>query len=217
MTRSVILAALVMTIAFPASAGAWDFWTWLSDFSGPGPFSGTFFALTGTVCRQGDRWKPSPIAKDSEAHEEVIVCIYFDRESFHDDADPSRGYPDLRIRANDIGASLRVRDWLDVGAGMGWLSITDTTSDTTRSRFVMSPVRVVVRPLLLFLPEKGRHRSFGILSFYWKDIYVPGVIRGRDFGQKPPSDLNEFRASHDVVHAYGLTLDLTALTGLIRH
>lgn len=228
------LTAAALLFAQPASAGD-GMWAWLSSLSPPGPFTGDRFgwpALLATACRQDGDWKLSPFGTHSadqtnrrgttegaQGHP-ILPCAYvewvhFKSESdFKGNPDSVAGYPEIHVRQFDIGMSVRLHDALDIGGGYGriWFRHDDeaTGTEATKAKFTITPVRVVMRPLLFFVPE-NRWRPFaGAVSVYWKEVFVPGPIRGDDFGEKRPKGQAEFSEDATFAASVGVILDVTA-------
>jgi hypothetical protein len=219
--------AVVLLIVTPTSATAFhnEVWAWLAQLSGPGPFSGAM-ALA-TACVQDQRLKASPIGADSDDHKNLsdrsashthpeLFCVFVDQGFFSSPADAARGYPELRAHMTDVGLSVRLIDGLDLGAGVGWLSFRGDRIPATTRKLTLTPVRIVIRPLLLALPEEIRRPWLGGLSFYWKQVYIPGRIQGREFGQIPPDGLAPFSGPAEAVESFGFALDATALLRFFR-
>lgn len=212
MKRASILALVVILIAIPSPARAFDPWEWLSDFSGAGPFRGdTWPGVNATLCRQDAKWKPSPIGKDGASPESTIMpCVYFDVGLFVDDDDDTQGYPTVHVKLSDFGVNARLRDWLDAGVGVGILRITNERTAIVKNQLTITPFRVVWRPHLL-VSQARRHHLEGLVGIYAKGIYIPGSLTGADFGQIPPPGVEAFHVPHDFLWSGGLILDLTAL------
>lgn len=141
---------------------------------------------------------------------ERMICGYFDIGSFESegDQDPERGFPPLTARMYDFGPSARIHDGIDIGAGVGWVQFSGSGVDRRQGAF--TPLRVIIRPVLLALPDRMRREWMGIFSFYWKETYVWGRMTGADFGA-PQSDWVE---DGEMIRSFGINLDLTALLPL---
>jgi hypothetical protein len=206
MKRPLLIVCLVVasTVIHPRPASA-GFWAWLSEFSGPGPFKGWGFLLTG--CFVDGKLKPSPVAQDSGNTEKHPPCVYFDKGLFNVDADSIKGFPKIDTSLNDFGGSVRLVDGLDIGGGLGWISF---DSGETHRKFTVTPIRLVTRPLLLATPPGflGKNRHYlGVLSVYWKEVFVSGDITGEDFGVAAA----KFRSKGESVSSFGIVFDATAL------
>lgn len=218
MKRSLTIGCLVLASmvadARPASAGLW---AWLEKFSGPGPFTGTPVLVT--FCFQklltadgkpnGTVFAPSPVSRP-DTTKEPLSCIYFDRGVFDADRDDIRGFPEIHATLNDIGGSVRLVDGLDIGAGLGWITFSNKETQNTPSKFTITPLRIVTRPLLLAFPPgypSTRRHFLGALSIYWKETFVEGHLTGEDFG----AERSRFDGNGELVRSYGFVLDVTAL------
>jgi hypothetical protein len=74
----------------------------------------------------------------------------------------------------------------------------------------MTPIRLVMRPVLLATPPGflGKNRHFlGFFSFYWKEVLVADDINGEDFGVAAA----KFQTTGDLVRSIGITFDATSL------
>ena len=124
------------------------------------------------------------------------------------------GYPEICVNLIDIGASARLHDGLDIGGGFGWAWFRHdndaTRTEVTTRKLTLTPIRVVLRPLLFVIPEKKYNRVARAISVYWKEVWVSGPIRGRDFGQRPRLDEPEFREGSALATSFGFTVDVTA-------
>lgn len=154
----------------------------------------------------------TPAADTGAGHsDERMICGYFDIGSFESDGDqdPDRGFPALTARMYDFGPSARIHDGIDIGAGVGWVQFSGSGVDRKQGAF--TPLRVVIRPVLLALPERMRRVWMGVFSFYWKETYVWGRMTGADFGA-PQSNWVE---DGEMIRSFGINLDLTALLPLV--
>ena len=141
---------------------------------------------------------------------ERLVCGYFDFGSFSADADqdPERGFPALTARLYDFGPSARIHDGVDIGGGFGWVRFKGDGVDVKRAAF--TPLRVILRPILLALPDEWRQEWMGVFSFYWKETYVWGRLSGADFGVD-----NGWSENGELIRSYGVNLDATALIPVV--
>jgi hypothetical protein len=227
-----LTVAFVLAQPTPAAAG---FWAWLSSLSPPGPFTAPYDVLPpvlATVCVQDRRLKPSPIGLDRDAHDDVLrsrdssgsakshwhpvlPCTYVEWATFKSDPEENPDYPEIRVNLVDIGVSARLHDGLDIGGGFGWVWFRHdndaSRTDVTRRKLAITPIRVVVRPLLFVLPETKFSRWAGAFSVYWKDVWISGPIHGGEFGQRVRPGESEFREGSPLATSFGFTVDLTAL------
>jgi hypothetical protein len=149
---------------------------------------------------------PTTAVGPGHAHER-LVCGYFDLGRFESprDLDPERGFPAISARLYDVGPSARVHDGVDIGGGFGW--VTFTGEGVNFSKFTFTPLRVVLRPLVIAVPDDLRKRWMGVFSFYWKETYVRGPLTAADFGL-PGSTWSE---NGELIRSFGMNVDLTAL------
>jgi hypothetical protein len=136
-----------------------------------------------------------------------FVCGYFDIGSFKADADqdPARGFPALTAQLYDFGPSARIHDGIDIGGGFGFVTFRGEGLDNV-TRATFTPLRVILRPILIAVPDHWRSEWMGVFSFYWKETYVWGRLSGEDFGVN-----NGWTEDGELVRSFGATLDLTAL------
>ena len=208
-----LAAACVLAQPQPAAAGFWD---WLEEFSGPGPFTG--FTLLGTECWKDKVLQHSPIASEGvEANAPIptLRCLFLDLSRFHADQDPDQGYPALSVWLTDFGGSLRIADGLDIGAGIGVMAFGgDTVPD---AKLVLSPIRIVARPIVLATPRSSRRDWQGFFNIYWKQTFVPGDLTGDEFGQVPPPGTPKFSLKGgELLGSFGVAIDVTSLIPLFR-
>jgi hypothetical protein len=174
--------------------------------------------------------KPSPIGRDSSAHEvsltpkgaaqlsgahqhPVLPCLYAERATFIAKPDPDLGYPEIRVSLYEFGGAARLHDGLDIGGGIGFAQFEHDDvagSEVTNVKLTLTPIRVSLRPLLFVVPEGKWTRLGNALTIYWKQLYISGPIRGSDFGQMPPPGEPEFREGSAIPSSFGITIDVTA-------
>lgn len=152
-------------------------------------------------------WYEDGASKVGPGHiEKALGCVYLDQGFFRADPDPVRGFPQLRAHMTDIGPSARLHDGVDVGGGVGWVTFTGEGIEKKR-QVALTPVRLVLRPVLLAVPEHHRKAWMGFLNIYWKETYVAGRLTGADFG----APTNAFSVDGELIRSFGLNLDVTAL------
>lgn len=169
--------------------------------------------LTDAILDQAGRLGFNPRIYDLEqadrgpGHDDPrLICGYFDQGFFRAAADPTRGFPRLGAHLTDIGPSARLHDGIDIGGGFGWVAFSGDEIETKR-RLTLTPLRIILRPILLAVPEHHRKPWMGFLNFYWKETYVVGRLTGADFGA--PNDA--LSVNGELVRSFGLNLDVTAL------
>jgi hypothetical protein len=138
------------------------------------------------------------------------ICGYLDQGFFSADAsppdvDPQQRFPRLRAHMTDIGPSARLHDGIDLGGGLGW--VTFSGSGVDKSQMTLTPVRLILRPILLAVPEHYRQPWMGVLNIYWKQTYVIGRLTGADFG----APQNAFHVDGEMIRSFGFNFDVTAL------
>jgi hypothetical protein len=135
-----------------------------------------------------------------------LVCGYLDQGYFEAAANEDRGFPEIRAHLTDFGPSIRLHDGVDIGAGMGWVSFKGPGIDVGR-HLTFTPIRVILRPITMAVPEVYRKRWMGVLNFYWKETYFVGKLNAQDFGS--PTD--PFAVNGELIRSVGLNFDITAL------
>lgn len=153
-------------------------------------------------------------ANDGLGHtDRKLICGYFDVGSFTNEVGSNgldlNGFPRVTARLVDFGGVARLHDGLDIGGGIGIVRFTSEPGDRTirKTALTLTPLRTVIRPLLLVVPEHHRKQWMGILSLYWKETYIADELAGADFGVPD----NPYRSNGELVRSFGLTFDLTAL------
>jgi hypothetical protein len=142
-----------------------------------------------------------------------LLCGYFDAAFYKAEsqkAEDKNGFNEVRAHFFDFGPSVRFFDSLDLGVGAGFVTIQSKNShrnkfETNPPTFV--PVRVVLRPVLMFVPEHRRQQWMGVVDIFFKETYIAGEFDGADFGASNSS----FHVKGELVRSFGLNLDVTAL------
>ena len=98
-----------------------------------------------------------------------------------------------------------MHDGVDIGGGIGW--VTFSGESVKKRQLTLTPVRVILRPILLAVPEHYRRTWMGVLNIYWKETYVIGKLTGADFG----APNNPFAVNGELIRSFGFNLDVTAL------
>jgi hypothetical protein len=137
-----------------------------------------------------------------------LLCGYFDAAFFK--AEAQNDFNEVRAHFFDFGPSARFFDSLDIGVGAGVVTIQSRDSkrknfETNRATLV--PVRVVLRPVLVFVPDDRRQRWMGFVGIYFKETYISGRLNGAEFGASNSS----YHVNGELVRSFGLNLDVTAL------
>ena len=148
------------------------------------------------------------------AHERLL-CYYADYGFFSAEADAQRGFPKVGVTVTDIGPIVRLNDGLDIGGGFGWANFNSRPEggDTVKkTRFALTPIRVVLRPVLLAMPEhwRKRHAWLGVFTVYWKETLVYGTLTGADFGNPE----NPFATRDELIRSFGFNFDVGSLLTL---
>jgi hypothetical protein len=153
-------------------------------------------------------------------------CLYYDRIRFAapetPDLAPPRPtvlYPEVRVTTHDLGGSVPIADGMfDIGAGIGWLHVSNARTDNTETRFTITPIRLASRPF--FFVSKFRNwdnrweKLLGSFKVYVKETAVLGdSIGAEDFGSDTtlPNNLAAgFTTPRgELVRSYGFVIDLT--------
>jgi len=158
-------------------------------------------------------------ANSGSGHRDLsLICAYFDFGGFTNDVGETgvdlNGFPTVTADLFDFGGVARLHDGLDIGGGFGFVRFSSESAQGTihETRMTLTPLRTVVRPLLLVWPEHRRKKWMGILSLYWKETYIVGELQGADFGAPE----NSYRSNGELVRSFGVTLDWTALIPTIK-
>jgi hypothetical protein len=135
-----------------------------------------------------------------------FICGYVDQGFFHASANIQRGFPAIRAHLTDIGPSARLHDGVDVGAGIGWVTFAGNGVHAP-ARFTITPIRLILRPITLAVPEEYRKRWMGVLNIFWKETYVRGRLNAEQFG----SSTDTFSVNGELIRSFGFNVDVTAL------
>ena len=167
MTKRMLVVALVISACvagFPSRAAAKgldDIWDIIDHLSGPGPFTGGPVIAATIPCRQGREWKvmqavSNPSRKDP--------CIYVEFRDLH--VDPKGPFERVSAKLVETGVTFQQHPALDIGAGFGvaYFATTVNRTDYNVTNFVVTPVRVVVKPLRLLFDESTHRRAASALS-----------------------------------------------------
>jgi hypothetical protein len=132
-----------------------------------------------------------------------LICGFADFAYYS--ADAGGGFPQLTAKAIDVGFSARLHDGIDLGGGGGRMIFRG--DEVKKGYWTLTPVRLIVRPLLLALPEERRRGWMGFLNIYWKETYVAGPITAAHFAA--PS--KDWAVQGELVRSFGFNIDIAAL------
>lgn len=204
MVVSCVVAAMVLCSSSRAEAGLDDWWDYLDQLSGPGPFHDGP-ALAATVgCWEGGSFVWRRASKESR----VKPCVYWDWRELT--APPRAPFGEVTANLIDSGVSLHINEYLEVGAGIGWAHFATTIRDTKYpvNNLTVTPARVVIRPLRALIPKLRSNSKAGFLQVVIRDTVRVGRLTSADFGV--PSD----PWSSGTEHLPGATLVIDLLTAL---
>src|SRR6185503_6799247 len=219
---SIVGLFLATLLAFPQPARA-DFWDWLQEFSGPGPFHANYKDAFPpntlvTLCPgDGDvNGRPHMTFREQKGK---LPCFYVDFRNLVNSPDQKGGednFPNqVKVTAYDFGVAFDLEHRIQVGAGLGFMhfnsqDITHLDQRVIRNRFDITLFRATAQPLQ-FIPVHGwkegwkNNKYAGLLKFYVKYTVVPGDLDSSDFGV--PTTTSTFHASNDVVFSRGFFVD----------
>jgi hypothetical protein len=193
-----IVAASVAGVPSSASAaGVDDIWDIIDKLSGPGPFIGGPVLAATIPCWQGSRVSiltspSSPRRKDP--------CLYVDFRDMY--VDPKGPFQRVSAKFIEIGLTFQQHAALDLGAGAGvaYFSTTVNGVDYDVKNFIVTPVRVVVKPLRLFLDDS----RWGAVQVHLRLTYRFGDIDAADFG----APAHQWSTGTEGLRGVGLVFDL---------
>jgi hypothetical protein len=190
-TSAVVCAlAAVFVLGLPAPAQAkWaEWWDYLDQLSGPGPFHGGPTISATIVCwhKPPDRANAAREAnfKRAAANPWYDPCLFADWR--HLDARPASPFGYTAADLIDFGVSLQISPFFEFGAGVGFAHF-NTYYDGVEKPFgvtspTLTPFRVVVKPLKLFRKTWRDDPRWGALQFVVRDTIRFGRLTGADFG-----------------------------------
>jgi hypothetical protein len=108
-----------------------------------------------------------------------------------------------------MGPSVRLHDGLDLGGGFG-LARVSGDGFASFNRWSITPFRLVLRPLLIAVPEHQRHEWMGVLSVFWKETYFYGRVTGADFNVETP-----YVVDGELTRSFGVNFDLGAVANAL--
>jgi hypothetical protein len=136
-----------------------------------------------------------------------LWCLFVDHRKFRAPADPARQppFPETYARVFDVGATYVTPDGVvEVGAGIGEVELT-VAGERVSEHFIITPARLVVRPL--YIGPLRKFRWAGFVKLWMKVHRVTGELTGADFGIDPDS----FRVNGETLYSSGLTFDVVEL------
>jgi hypothetical protein len=231
---SIVGLVLVTLLACPPPARA-DFWDWLQEFSGPGPFHARLPNLMFDICPQqtevattdragnqttktvrGLRDFQDPVqSADDRANgiKRVPKCVFADFRFFQNRDDDNFGVPGVKLDTYEFGASVRLHPAISLGFGGGAMRVSN--GDHTAWQGVLTAPRVVLKPLLIYgssdfwRRNEKLHLILSTVKYYVKEDIVLGHLTGVDFGAPPNSPNAKFDVQNDRVFSTGFIVDLT--------
>jgi hypothetical protein len=203
--RIVVVAGIIAAsvAGFPSSAparGLDDIWDIVDALSGPGPFVGGPVLAATIPCWQG---RSVSILTAPSNPGRLDPCIYVDFRDMY--VDPKGPFQRVSAKFVEAGATFQQHAALDVGFGIGvaYFATTVGRVEYNVKNFTATPLRVVVKPLRLFIDSPRA----GALQVHFRATVRFGDIDGSDFG----APASTFRAGTEVLRGVGLVIDLWQL------
>jgi len=241
-----VLGLFLATLLVSPRPARADFWDWLQEFSGPGPFHARLPNLMFDICpgdaqpfnEQGrllDSGEPSPFLRDfdepaastlrsdnGKGIARVPKCIYADFRFFENRPDDNFGVPGVKVDFYQAGVSVRLHHAIGLGFGGGAMRISSPGNPDAWQPMLTAP-RVVIKPLLIYgsaeywRKHNRLHLVFSTVKYYLKEDIILGHVTGQDFGAKPGSANADFDFLNDRVFSTGFVVDISdALTLAFR-
>lgn len=203
MVVSCVVAAVMLSCVSPAYAGLDDWWDYLDQLSGPGPFHDGPALGAEVGCWDGGSFVWRRPIKESR----FKTCVYWDWRELT--APPRAPFAEVSANLIDSGVSFHFNEYFEYGAGLGWAHFATTVKDNKLSvnNLTVTPVRVVFRPLRAFPRLRSKSKA-GFLQVVIRDTVRVGRLTSADFGA--PSD----PWSSGTEHLAGATLVIDLLTAL---
>jgi hypothetical protein len=212
-----------------ASAHIDDWWGWLEEFSGPGPFKG--FSMGQQFC-----WEDPTLVTTAEVGARIerqthlgdlplvlgtpggtAPCLWLDQKFL--ESGPRFEFPETTAQLYDGGLLLSFQRSVSVGAGIGLIHFVSKRpiGDFGRTRFVITPIRISLSPAIV-LARSSRQADpkwkwVGVVKMTGKIVLVPGRLSGRDDFGIPTST---FEVHNDHPLSFGLQLDFLELESAVR-
>jgi hypothetical protein len=201
-----VLAFVVLAFAVPSVAHAQDdsWWAWIERLSGPGPFttkwsdipvswevrlfcdSKKMQALRFVTDRYDVDGTRRPCLSNTADVNAYVAIRYQSASSGKDDILFGETTPrQIGWRSLDGFVRYRVQPAFDIGAGAGFIWLTDKTNDQfgTQSRGEIIPLSIILRPAAFFgNPDNKWRRLFG---FRLDQAYRFGTITSEQLGGPP--------------------------------
>ncbi len=213
-----IAFALSMMLTIPASARA-NFFDWLQEMSGPGPFDSKEGAYLFTLCPTN---LTSGIFQDpglkAEPGFDKKPCVFLDRRNLKYDGKGE--FPAaVGLLTYDAGLAWRMASYrrLSIGVGVGTAKFTGR-GDVKRERLTLTLPRVEAMPLallapLFFGPEKteklARSRWLRVVKYHAGFVFIPGSVDSTTFGV--PMEEKNFSRGHEFLFSRGVFIDFGEL------
>ena len=198
------LVAGVMLGSVPsAHAGLDDWWDYLDQLSGPGPFyDGP--AIGATIgCFEDGQF----VWRRAVRERRFSPCVYWDWRELS--ARPRAPFAEVSANLVDSGVSFHLTPYFEYGVGLGVAHFATTVRETDFkvTNFTLTPARLVLKPLRAIPEWRGNTRA-GFLQIVVRDTVRFGRLTSADFGA--PND----PWSTGTEHLTGVTLVIDVLTAL---
>jgi hypothetical protein len=221
-----VLIGMLFVLMSAGNAAAKDWWGWLEEFSGPGPFEGPIFgaSLGQMLCFETEQVPGQGPVRVLEAGSSgvsaITRCIWADGRFLT--APEGDGFPATDAYLIDAGFAWSYKGLASAGVGAGIVRLVADTrvESTVVSRFTVVPrftvsfVRVVDAALdkWLFRRPIDTPKWEGFVKFYYKPTYVAGELSAADVGapRLAWSGGNELRQS------YGISFDFLEFSRSVR-
>jgi hypothetical protein len=203
MRKRVIVVAMVIAAGVAglpsraAAAGLDDIWDIVDALSGPGPFKGGPVMAATIPC-----WQDGTVTLTRAVSNprKTDPCLYVDFRDLY--VDPKGPYARVSAKFVETGLTFEQHPALAVGAGVG-VAFFSTTVDNRNynvTNFIATPVRIVVKPLRLWLDDP----RFGAVQVHMRLTVRFGDIEAADFG----APNHPWSAGTETLRGVGLVFDL---------